>query len=416
MFTLTQRTGTQGPFREERQKMTWTWRELYNAALFEKDRGKFAERLVAAEKAILQRMQELPDTTEEIPEGRALREALDCLYARRPQEFHPPGQIVDEEDFRGRARNWTRLATAVALGVLLLFATERVIKRNNAGNGARRLRTLVETYAPGNPIDGTVVGPADNPASGAFPHNGSNSRLTPRATDPRLMGRNPDSRFAGKNNAGAQNGDAERLPETGVAAAPDEPVANEPNAPAGNARPRESVNDFAASPSANPAALPDEEKQNTASSANAPVIDVLEESTTKPEFPRGFVSVSSSSYPSLRIPSELSSEAALSSASLQIGAPLSRPDPIYPEEAERQGVEGTVKLRLVIGKDGAVQNVEGISGPTSLAPASVSAVRQWRYRPTFLGDRPIEVSEEITIVFRLANPTTTGNSQFGSTR
>jgi protein TonB len=87
--------------------------------------------------------------------------------------------------------------------------------------------------------------------------------------------------------------------------------------------------------------------------------------------------------------------------SLQIGESISRTAPSYPEEAEKQVLEGTVKLRALIGKDGAVDDVKVMSGPPLLASAAVAAVRQWRYNPTFLGDQPIEVAEDITIVFRL---------------
>jgi protein TonB len=66
-------------------------------------------------------------------------------------------------------------------------------------------------------------------------------------------------------------------------------------------------------------------------------------------------------------------------------------------------VEGTVKLRAIVGKDGAVENVTVISGPPLLASAAVATVRQWRYKPTLLGDQPVEVAEDISIVFQLAN-------------
>jgi hypothetical protein len=34
-------------------------------------------------------------------------------------------------------------------------------------------------------------------------------------------------------------------------------------------------------------------------------------------------------------------------------------------------------------------------------PATLTAVRNWRYNPTLLNGKPIETQEEVTVVFRL---------------
>jgi periplasmic protein TonB len=61
---------------------------------------------------------------------------------------------------------------------------------------------------------------------------------------------------------------------------------------------------------------------------------------------------------------------------------------------------GTVHLRATIGKDGTVESVRPMNGPTLLIPSSIDAVRQWRYQPTLLEQQPIEMQEDITIEFR----------------
>jgi len=83
--------------------------------------------------------------------------------------------------------------------------------------------------------------------------------------------------------------------------------------------------------------------------------------------PTWSVAVSTDPYPSLRIPPDVSSQKAMRGSSLQIGRATTRVEPVYPEEAMRQGVEGTVKLHVVVGRDRAVQSAEPISGPTLLA-------------------------------------------------
>jgi periplasmic protein TonB len=74
---------------------------------------------------------------------------------------------------------------------------------------------------------------------------------------------------------------------------------------------------------------------------------------------------------------------------------------LYPEEAARQRLEGTVKVHAIIGRDGTIQSVVA-SGPHLLAEAAMSAVRQWRYKPTLLGGQAIEADQDIVVVFRLS--------------
>jgi TonB family protein len=128
------------------------------------------------------------------------------------------------------------------------------------------------------------------------------------------------------------------------------------------------------------------------------------------EIVKGTVTVSASPFPSIRIPPEVKAQATKEGASLQIGQLTARVEPLYPEDAQQRRVEGTVKLHAVIGRDGAVQNIEVIGGPPLLVPAAVNAVRQWRYTQTLLGGQPVEAEQNITIVFRLTKLQTTPTS------
>jgi TonB family protein len=75
--------------------------------------------------------------------------------------------------------------------------------------------------------------------------------------------------------------------------------------------------------------------------------------------------------------------------------------PDYPEIARQAGVEGDVTLRVVIGKDGAVEDVVPISGEPVLTRAAMEAVERWRYSPEMVGGRPIGVVTTVTVAFRL---------------
>ena len=57
--------------------------------------------------------------------------------------------------------------------------------------------------------------------------------------------------------------------------------------------------------------------------------------------------------------------------------------PIYPREAERRQLQGTVVLRVHIGADGRATQVEVIesSGHTVLDDAARARLMIWRYRP-----------------------------------
>jgi TonB family protein len=85
---------------------------------------------------------------------------------------------------------------------------------------------------------------------------------------------------------------------------------------------------------------------------------------------------------------------------VQMGERVSNIEPVYPAPAAQKRMGGTVHLRATIGKDGTVESVWAISGPTLLIPAAIDAVRQWRYEPTLLERQPIEMQEDITIEFR----------------
>ena len=76
--------------------------------------------------------------------------------------------------------------------------------------------------------------------------------------------------------------------------------------------------------------------------------------------------------------------------------------PTYPGEAKRAGIQGTVRLDVVIGKDGTVQDMNLISGPTDLAKVAMKAVSKWRYQPTLLNGTPVEVETEIDVNFERA--------------
>jgi len=74
--------------------------------------------------------------------------------------------------------------------------------------------------------------------------------------------------------------------------------------------------------------------------------------------------------------------------------------PRYPRPRDRHGLAETIRVRATIGQLGQVREVTFLSGSLSLFPATMRAVRQWRYGPTLLDKRPVQAQQEVTIEFR----------------
>ena len=81
---------------------------------------------------------------------------------------------------------------------------------------------------------------------------------------------------------------------------------------------------------------------------------------------------------------------------------VSQPSPVYPPLARRLRLAGTVSLNALIGEDGAVIGLAVESGNPFLAGAALDAVKQWRYTPTLLNDRPVRIRTRIDVVFALS--------------
>ena len=76
--------------------------------------------------------------------------------------------------------------------------------------------------------------------------------------------------------------------------------------------------------------------------------------------------------------------------------------PGYPLLARQMKVQGSVILRALIGKDGAIQDLHVVSGPTILASAAQDAVRQWRFKPHYQGNEAVETQAKITVNFTIS--------------
>jgi TonB family protein len=77
------------------------------------------------------------------------------------------------------------------------------------------------------------------------------------------------------------------------------------------------------------------------------------------------------------------------------------PHPVYPELAQRVGIQGVVKLQVRVQKDGRVEVLKLLQGEPALADAAITAVKQWRGKPAWINGKQVEVVSTVTFNFQL---------------
>ncbi len=75
--------------------------------------------------------------------------------------------------------------------------------------------------------------------------------------------------------------------------------------------------------------------------------------------------------------------------------------PSYPAVAKVNYIQGEVRLRIFVSREGRVTEVHVIKGHPFLAVPAIEAVRHWVYRPYQLGNRASEFTTLVSIHFTL---------------
>lgn len=278
-------------------------------------------------------------------------------------------------------------------------------------SGASAQRTIPNTNAVAAPPRAAAQDPSSSHSSvspSAQPLEQSSSAIaanarsstadTPRVEQPRTNDARPGAPAGGsqppaENTSARGSGISEKSKQAAAESARSTPSVSPPIV----SQSETARSSAAAPPPASPSIAPPVTPPSTTPSAAA--------AAEPPEIFKGAVSVSFSAYPSIRVPAELKSQMARGGASLQIGRLTSRVDPIYPAEAERQRIEGAVKVHAIIGRDGAVQSVALISGTPLLAQAVTDAVLQWKYQPASIGGQAVTAEEDVVVVFKIVKQT-----------
>lgn len=77
--------------------------------------------------------------------------------------------------------------------------------------------------------------------------------------------------------------------------------------------------------------------------------------------------------------------------------------PVYPPVALKAGIEGTVHLKVLVGKDGLIEQAVAVKGKEIFQKAALHAVNQYRFKPARQNDRPVKVYLVMPIRFRITN-------------
>ena len=82
--------------------------------------------------------------------------------------------------------------------------------------------------------------------------------------------------------------------------------------------------------------------------------------------------------------------------------PIHKPEPSFPSDASRAGVQGSVLVSIVIGADGRTRDIEVIS-PAGFGfdERAVETIRNWRFRPAEKDGKPVAVTANVETKFRL---------------
>lgn len=80
---------------------------------------------------------------------------------------------------------------------------------------------------------------------------------------------------------------------------------------------------------------------------------------------------------------------------------ISLPAPVYPEMARLAGVEGTVMILVLVGKDGKVHEATIVSSLPMLDEAALQAARGAVFRPALQQHKPVAVRVQIPMRFSL---------------
>ncbi len=87
--------------------------------------------------------------------------------------------------------------------------------------------------------------------------------------------------------------------------------------------------------------------------------------------------------------------------------PVVTPQPVYPEDLRKAGTGGTVLVAVIIDPDSTVAKAwvtKGVEGYPALDEAALAAVKQWKFRPGEVNQKPVRSETVIPVSFTANSP------------
>jgi protein TonB len=81
---------------------------------------------------------------------------------------------------------------------------------------------------------------------------------------------------------------------------------------------------------------------------------------------------------------------------------IKKVNPVYPDEARKEGIEGAVILKVRTDEQGSIEKIKVLDSPHDLlSKAAIEAVKQWKYEPLLKKGNPVPIIFTVTMNFKL---------------
>jgi protein TonB len=90
---------------------------------------------------------------------------------------------------------------------------------------------------------------------------------------------------------------------------------------------------------------------------------------------------------------------------MELPEPITRVSPEYPNDALRPGMEVTVVVQALVGRDGRVRATKVVQSNPVFEQAAEASIRQWVFKPARCGDKPVATWIAVPVKFAPPLPT-----------
>jgi TonB family protein len=85
----------------------------------------------------------------------------------------------------------------------------------------------------------------------------------------------------------------------------------------------------------------------------------------------------------------------------RVPQPVTSMSPVYPEDARKNGIQGTVEVNVLVDRNGVVRDARIVTSIPALDAATLAAVRQWHFQPAMMHGKPAACWVVVPVKFTL---------------